>query len=537
MKYFASADESLVMKRILGHLAVLLVFAGVHGSAALALGQLPEARYEPAQLREDFSLLRSALQDGHIGLYRYAGRQEVDAVFDATFSTLGAPLTETEFLARIARLLALIRDDHTFALPSQRFWDANFSTSGTPEQTASRLRVLPFFVRVAGDRLFLTHDNSSERALPAGSEILQINGKKNADILKILDRHLPTSGRSDAFRRRSLDHFNIMQEYNRLCISYALYVEAPASFELLIRRPAAASEETVRVAGLSYAEVMRNFRQRYESTNDPLFAQARPISLSFPEQKAALLSLPSFHDWQWNRQGLKYQAEIGSAFRTILEKQINHLIIDLRGNEGGSAGIGIEVLSHLATAPFQVYVQKEMLGYRFPKYEKYMRQPRSLDNLTDSLFEKTAAGTYRVNAALPNETWSRPMVPAADRYSGNLYVLIDGATGSAAAQCATIIRVNRRDAVFVGEESGGDMDGPVSNSYLDLQLPNSGIRVDIPLMKKVMHLNGYPHESGRGVIPNHAVVWSADDIAQRRDPVLGFTLGLIAKNGTPRQQR
>lgn len=513
--------------------ACLLVLGAASISALPAQAQPAEARFEPAQLREDFTILRSALQDAHIGLYRYARREAISAALDATERELNAPLTEPAFLSRIAQFLALIRDDHTFALPSQRYWNAHFGMAGTGDQLTGRMKVLPFFVRVAGDHLFVTHDNTRERALPAGAEILQINGRSIADILKLLDRHMPTSGQSEAFRRRHLDHYNVMQEFNYLCIYYALFVEAPDSFNLQIRKPGEPGGETIRVAGLSYAEVMRNFRERYESTNDPLFAKARPISLTFPDPGVAVLTLPSFHDWRWNRANLRYVTEIGNAFRTILARPVKNLVIDLRGNEGGSAGIGIEVLSHLAAGPFQVYQYKEMLGYRFPAYEKYMRQPRSLDNLTDSLFERTATGTYRVITTLPNETWSRPMEPAAERFTGKVYVLTDGATGSAAAQCATLIRVNRRDAIFIGEETGGDMEGPVSNSYLDLQLPNTGLRVDIPLMKKVMNLNGYPHQPGRGFIPDHEVLWTGDDIAQRRDPVLGFALNLI-KNADDR---
>jgi hypothetical protein len=108
-------------------------------------------------------------------------------------------------------------------------------------------------------------------------------------------------------------------------------------------------------------------------------------------------------------------------------------------------------------------------------------------------------------------------------------VLADGATGSAAAQLATLIRVNRADAVFIGEESGGDMQGPVSGTYIALQLPHTGIRVDVPVMRKVMHLNGYRYQRGRGVIPDHAVARDQEDIIAGRDPAMSLALQQAAR--------
>ena len=91
------------------------------------------------------------------------------------------------------------------------------------------------------------------------------------------------------------------------------------------------------------------------------------------------------------------------------------------------------------------------------------------------------------------------MQPDSNNYKNNLYVLINGATGSAASIFATLIRVNRKDAVFVGEECGGDMEGPVSGSGSDITLPNTKIRVDIPWIKRVVNLNGYKNTKGHGI--------------------------------------
>jgi hypothetical protein len=180
----------------------------------------------------------------------------------------------------------------------------------------------------------------------------------------------------------------------------------------------------------------------------------------------------------------------------------------------------------VTTEPFQIYDYKEMTGYRFPELTPYLGNPKDLDHFTEDLFETPANGRVRIKTSLPDETWSRPLAPAPGRFGGRLIVLVDGATGSAAAQLATLIRVNRRDAIFVGEEVGGDMEGPVSGSYLSLILPHSKLRVEVPVLKKVLHLNGLRYERGRGVIPDHVITQTQEDIAHDIDSVLAFALQL-----------
>lgn len=53
---------------------------------------------------------------------------------------------------------------------------------------------------------------------------------------------------------------------------------------------------------------------------------------------------------------------------------------------------------------------------------------------------------------------------------------------------ATFLRDNQR-ATFIGEESGGTMEGTTSLAYARLILPNSKIRVEIPLTKTGHHVD------------------------------------------------
>jgi hypothetical protein len=48
----------------------------------------------------------------------------------------------------------------------------------------------------------------------------------------------------------------------------------------------------------------------------------------------------------------------------------------------------------------------------------------------------------------------------------------------------------------------------------------------VPVLKKVLHLNGLRYERGRGVIPDHVITQTQEDIAHDIDSVLAFALQL-----------
>jgi hypothetical protein len=506
--------------------SVCLWPGGSHlGAQRLPSPEFAETVVSPEKLHADLAVLRTALEQAHPGLLRYATERELNDAFAAAGDAARVPLRERQFLKEVARILGIVRDDHTYALPSASFWrEAIGPTTYTQRSTAGTLPLFPFFVTVVDDRLFVTHSNGAVE-LPRGTEILTINGTRAADVLADLAPLMPTSGFTTTFRSRRIEQFSPRQEYNVFVVSYALFVATPEHFTLDIRT----TDGKVSVATVPSArapELWANFRMRYVGTTDSMLQRENPFRLTQPTARTAVLSATAFHAWRWNQAKLDYPRDIAATFASINGSGVETLILDLRGNEGGTMEIAVEILRHVTTEPFQIYDYKEMTGYRFPELTPYLGNPKDLDHFTEDLFETPANGRVRIKTSLPDETWSRPLAPAPGRFGGRLIVLVDGATGSAAAQLATLIRVNRRDAIFVGEEVGGDMEGPVSGSYLSLILPHSKLRVEVPVLKKVLHLNGLRYERGRGVIPDHVITQTQEDIAHDIDSVLAFALQL-----------
>ncbi len=488
----------------------------------------PSKLFSIESLQEDFTVLRKILETAHIGLYRYMTKTSADSLFGAQYSQLNRPMTELEFLRIVNPVMTAIRDEHTFVLPSTGYWDSQIGqTVYSGNSSQSKAKLFPFFVKIIDQQIYIDNNLCSDATIPDGTEIVSVNGKTSKELLATLLPTVHTNGFVETFRYRNLEQFSLTQTYNRFMVNYALYIGSPDNFQLTIQRPGKNTKEEITVNALNSREIYNYYWRRYSSINDLKKRKEDPVEFRQLGDNIAYLRLSDFHDGVWRKYNHSFSTEYRNDFAFLKEKNIQNLVIDLRDNEGGNLGIGMDMLKYICTKPYRPYEYHEVINYRFPEFRNYVRDTAALPNLPDSVFIKTPQNTFRSNTQIASESWSRPMQPVSEPYQGKLYVLINGATGSAASIFATLIRVNRPDAIFIGEESGGDMQGPVSGSGLDIVLPNTRLRADIPYIRRFVNLNGYMYKKGRGIIPDHVLTPTVNDLINKIDTELVFTVSMI----------
>src|SRR5262249_41622227 len=81
-------------------------------AAARATVGAPEP-VPPEKLREDFRILRSALEEGHPGIYRYTPKEVLDQRFDEAEKALDHPMNVYEFYRVVAPGVAALKCGHT----------------------------------------------------------------------------------------------------------------------------------------------------------------------------------------------------------------------------------------------------------------------------------------------------------------------------------------------------------------------------------------------------------------------------------------
>ncbi|MCZ6691105.1 MAG: S41 family peptidase [Planctomycetota bacterium] len=198
------------------------------------------------------------------------------------------------------------------------------------------------------------------------------------------------------------------------------------------------------------------------------------------------------------------------AFDELRETEA--LILDLRGNSGGTDLLGQELARHLIAQPFVYY---------------------SLQTRFSEDYAKVAA--YPV----PNKGWAtpHPYVVKEDRsitpYTGRLYVLIDEGCFSATDNFLSCIADLHPDVTFVGRRTGAGTGAPTRLATLK----HSGAQITLPVMV-VRSPHGRIIE-GRGTQPNISVRSTRSDLLERRDAVLEASLKAFekGKKSTTRKRR
>ncbi len=455
----------------------------------------------PDELRYDFYVFRSALETNHPGIYWYTPKEELDAQFDAVAAQLDAPMTDLEYYRLINPIVAQLRCGHTFAkVPAP--YNQLF------EQSAS---YMPFRVQIIDNKLWV-YQNYSSQQLTEGSEIVAINGNKAADFVPILLNNRFNDGYGQGRRIRDIE-FSFSKYYNVL-------IENTGSFKVEVIKPGQQNSTTYELNGVTAKAREQVRAERYFI---PTNENARtPIGLSFTDDKTAVLTISTFTKDPYKRSGIKYDKFLDNAFDQLQAKGIEHLVIDLRSNFGGEDKYAQLLYSYIAEAPFKYYERMQFSTKKF-KQLHYSYSSKIVKKLT-FLFKKSKAepGTYEWRSYKP----LKEMKPQKNSFNGEVYVLTDGETFSAAADFSTIAKYKNR-ATFIGEETAGTTNGNSSGFIMYTRSPNTGVFFGYPVIKYTTAVEGLTF--GRGVMPDYPLHPTIDDMNQQRDVELALAMELIKK--------
>lgn len=85
-------------------------------------------------------------------------------------------------------------------------------------------------------------------------------------------------------------------------------------------------------------------------------------------------------------------------------------------------------------------------------------------------------------------------------------------------------------AVLIGEETGSRIEGFAAGSTETIYLPHSRIKIDIPRYHIINLLADADNITNRGLIPDHEIAYTIEDILADIDLEMNKALELIAKN-------
>lgn len=463
-------------------------------------GTQAATKFTPAQLRDDFTIARHALEEAQPGIYRLTKKPEIDRAFDTAVKSLDHSMDLLEFYRVMCLPIAAIKCGHT---------DVVLDPAAAKEIEA--MPWLPFNVKLFDGKAYVFRDYAQAGTL-AGQEIQAINGVPAAKIISTMLAAESQDGDIQTSRQLTVGgHFG-------WSLIVSLGLKAP--YDVLLAEPGTGKSETVHLAGIKHAEMDALSKRVYPQDQDKVPSKALQF---FDEGKIAFLRYSLF--------GLdidEARVFVKKSFEDIHSKGSKTLILDLRGNVGGEGEIGAILLSYLVDRPFKYYddlIITKGPGMQY-SFAKYIDNEKHRDGLVpDGISELRADG----KGHLTNDSLLGLQQPNTPGFSGPLYVIINGRCFSAGAEFLTEVHYHHR-AKFIGEESAGAYYGNNSSGPERITLPNTKLGLYIPFVSGYMSVGGtHEHDPARGIIPDFPVKHTLADLLAGVDRDADLALQLARK--------
>jgi len=446
-------------------------------------------------------VLWAAIKEMHPAYGIYTPADSLQMAYNQVYSAINRPLSETEFISSVYPFLCRLKCGHTQLRHSE----------GYKKTAADKEPHLPFEVLARDHRAWVTtHQNEM---LNTGDEILSINNIPAAQIIDHGADLYCADGEGQTFKELFLSEYDGFED---ACYQY-YHWKGP--YHVAIKTQAQLVKSIVLdTAGNPTStppKPVDNFAGWTEAKN------TGNLPLLFLKDKAtAYFKATTF---QYGDTTL-YK----DVFKQIHQQGTKNLVLDLRHNTGGDIRITIRLLSYLADGPFHIVkeIKSRIANPSVNSFEKYFDTTRTAS--FKSGFEPgNKEGSWYHIGVKPIFGKFYEVLPLAkvNHYSGNLLVLIDGATFSSAALFTAALKSQCKNATFIGRETAGAEEGCNGGTLQHLTLPNTHIVVEFPWMRFDAFAKNPLH--GRGIIPKYTVLYTPQDVVTKNGPDLKKALSLI----------
>jgi len=297
-------------------------------------------KFSVKELQSDFKQFRKFLEDSHPQLYRFTSQKTFDSLFEEHYRIINDSMTTQEFYRILAPLVARVGCGHTSLWTPGRYWDRALQ------------RMFPLGVFARDGQLFVIHSYNQESPVAYGSQVMSINGMAASYLVEEMLGNIWSDG------------FIMTKKYKRLNnvfpYLYALNYGYPERFEIVVREEG--RERKINIAPLS--------RKAITAHRDSLVTSGtirrEDLFMELKDELSAVLTIRTFSYYNDNEGFNRF---IDSSFQVIRDNDIQNLVIDLRGNDGGDPFCS----SHLLT-----YLQKKPIIYFREPYGHYARLNKPL---------------------------------------------------------------------------------------------------------------------------------------------------------------
>lgn len=476
---------------------ILFLIFVIITSQSFAQNTIKENKISVEKLKQDFKILRASLEEGYPGMNRYNSKAFTDSLFDSSEKQIQEGMSEREFFLFISKIVMQLHDGHMEFYPSK----------DVQNKLAKSNCNIPLQAFISGQKMYVQKNYSTLRDKELlGAEIISINNQPVSSFISKVLKICTSDGNNQTNKFKRFESTGLLTEYLYFLQGYSEnYKIKYIPFNSKVIKNAT-------IKGINYKSLLKIRKSRYPGVTQ------LPAEFKLLNSSTAYLKIKSFNKADYENNNMDFVSFLKSSFQSIDAKGVKNLILDVRGNGGGTDSYGKILFSYFINHEFKYYNSLTINKIKY-SFTKYTDQP-DLEIPKDAV-RINHAGTYDV-IDHPNVGTQENSTPY---FSGKIFVLIDGDCFSTTSECLSMLH-SYTSAVFIGEESGGGYYGNCSGSVPILTLPNSLLQIGIPLMKYSMAVKDYKYKD-RGIIPNYHIVPTIKDKILSHDPELDYAKKLI----------
>jgi hypothetical protein len=483
----------------------------------------PNKKYSLEQVQKDYSIYQNILEEAHPGLYWYTSKDSMDNYFRWGKQQLRDSMTEPEFRRVLSYVTSKINCGHTSVRASKK-WSKY-------QDTVAIWRIFPLSMKFWKGKTSLDDDtmvvalnlNRRDSILKRGTVITKINGRTTRQIIDTLFQFIPTDGYNRTHKFQTLSNrgsfgslyssiFGYSPRYN---IEYADSAGQLRSVTIPIYYPGLDTATRAAIMPITRLPQPSRKERKQRQLNSVRLLKIDSVN------HTAFMDLASFG------RGYGLKGFFRRSFKALQKNNIGHLIIDVRGNGGGSVTNSTNLSRYITDHKFKV---GDSL-YAITKKKRFSRYVQNdfFNRLFVLFFTKKRKDGY-YHFGYFEKHYFKPKKK--NHFDGKTYILTGGNSFSATTLFVSAV-MEQDNVIVVGEETGGGAYGNTAWLIPDVKLPETGVRFRLPLFRLVIDKN-IP-KNGKGVQPEVEAKPTIDAIKAGSDFKLDKVLELIKEDKEKRK--
>lgn len=467
-------------------------------SCAGTKNYFPNKKYPKKLLQQDYTLLRNILEKKHPSLYWYTPQDSMNFYFDKYYSAIKDSMTEQQFTWHIlAPLVDKINCGHTSVGSSKAYrqW-----------VQGKTLPSFPLYFKVWNDSMAATGNlNRRDTIFKRGTVVTSINGLSTQQLIDTIFNYLPQDGYANNLN------------YIRMSANFPYYHRS--IFGLSKKYKVTYLDENGKEKFTEvplWAPAIDTAKKPVDSIKKPKPPIPKPPKITRKQKMERLRSFTIDSSGLYATMNLntfskgKLRSFFRRSFRTMKQKNIPNLVLDVRSNGGGKVMNSTLLTKYLSRTKFKVADSVYAKARGVAPYGRYIKG--GFLNSVEMFFisKKKKDGNYHIGHL--ERKYYKPKTT--NHYDGKVYVLINGPSFSATSLVCNTLK-GQKDILIVGEETGGGWHGNSGIMIPDIKLPHTKTTVRLPLFRLVQ-FNHVP-KNGTGVVPDWYIGTSYDALLKGYD--------------------